>query len=160
MANNKLIPFESEPMGPNVEYLIRVSRFDQKENYCWGGPFESHKDKHRLYLPLTGSAFTAVGMGIFGLLYPRGIFYHRRLLPLVTLDVGWHGFTHKWQVFAAYKDELKYDDCIPEADPELYSWCAERVWICQSFDSVTDAMYYQKKKRKIQSIVYGEKNGH
>lgn len=179
MGTEILVPFESEPVGPNVEHLIRISCFNDQENYCYNGPFKFYDPSCNVYIPLSGPAVSSVGPGIFGFTETKGL-YFRTVMEKPQYIKKKFGLTlkFKYQVFAALKSELSVDSgnmliksFWPEIHPneegdffmgipeEPYSFAADRVWICNSFDSLDKAKFFHFMKRKVQLANYGETNG-
>lgn len=178
MENDTLVPFKSEPIGPNVEYLIRISCFNEKEDYCYSGPFQLHLSYCDVYLPLVGSAFSVVGPGIFGFTESKGAYFKIVMeKPDYIMRKYGRNLRFKFQVFAALKRELRVDtgnlmlkSAYPEIYPngegeapfeeEPYSYSADRVWICKSFDDLDKAKFHHWMKRKVQFATFGANHGH
>jgi hypothetical protein len=163
MENNVLVPFESEPTGHGVEYLIRISVWNGKDGY--EGPFnlrdvqniaaeegeETAQYMNRVVVPKYGPVIDHAGDGIFGYsqfysLQNNINYNNTRLLAKygALLRIENDDFCI-WQVLVALKDELRPDRM------GLNSFRVRRAWVCFS-GSEEKAFKLYSMKRFLQRL--------
>ncbi len=134
----------SEPIGRDAAYLIRISVFNGRNGY--EGPCQVDKDNRginypgqtRVALPLNGPARDDSGVGIFGFTTCQtGMYDVIRQLATKSFDPN----LVKWQVFSTLKDELSPD---PEGWRGVFS--AKRIWVCFSGNEIDAWKYYHRAK--------------
>jgi hypothetical protein len=106
-------PFSAAPLGPDAEYLIRISfrcadgkltePFTSAQVPLENGLFRGQKE---LVFPEYGSLVDSTGQGIYGILRNQDYSGFRAIRKNDEAHVAKH---YRWQVFSALRNELEVD---------------------------------------------------
>jgi hypothetical protein len=149
--NMEIIPFESEPEPPGVEYLIRISMPNSVG--AMEGPFSQQKKYGtKAFIPNFGSIIDYHGKGIYGFtldnFHKNELYGKTRCLAkyLNIDDIG----NFKCHVFAALRSELS-----PDPEGHIDSFRTRRAWVCFA-GTEKEALLFLIRKKLIQRL-FGHK---